>query len=822
MKAVNKTKGLARAIVGHPRATLLLALACAAALTPIALRVRLDTNVLDLFPQNHPATAAFARFSRTFVTEQVLIVLAESDDPSTLVRFADEYAARMARSPRVAEVRHRLSAGAGAVLREHLLALLGPEEIDALGAFRSRAAVEAQVRRLRSLLSSPGGSALAPLLTADPLELLSRLGKRMMHGLPVDAQSGYFRSADGKALLLFIRPKASSLDIESSRALITEASATALGLGARLTSGEFHGGPVPEIGFSGACAYAVAYRDWLHDDMSRSTTLSGVAVLVLFAFFFRAIFVLPLVAAPLFLGLLGTTAFSAVFFGRVNAVSLAFGTILLSIGIDIPIQLYNRLREELRGRAPKEALATTLTTLAGPATVATLGPSLVFFACGLSAYRGLSELGILAGVGLLFNLLAMLTVFPALLSLLPPRFWARPAREGSGRVLGVFGRLIALRPSLVLSMALLIFVGSIPFAVRLRFERGLFTHPKNMPAVRVEAELERRFGKRERALIILVEQPRLEEALEQSDAWLPALEQLEREGLLRGFQTLATLLPSRKTQAARQARLEKQHPREIAAELRRALTETSFDLAPFQPFLNQLEHPRRLELRDLTVGDFDFLVRNHLQKDDGTYRLASLVYPAQGQEKGTVAALERVAKRIGGTVTGRPILEQVLGDIAAHDTWVATVVSTATVVLLLAIYYRRRRPFVAVLLPLALAWVGFGGALVLLGIPLNLFNLLSVPLIIGYGIDDHIFLVHQHESDPTHDAGHTISTTGRAIVLTSLSTMAGFLPLATAHFDGLRQLGLAGALAVGLCLIAAFAVLPALLTLLWPNRGNRH
>src|SRR6185369_12539379 len=49
----------------------------------------------------------------------------------------------------------------------------------------------------------------------------------------------------------------------------------------------------------------------------------------------------------------------------------------------------------------------------------------------------------------------------------------------------------------------------------------------------------------------------------------------------------------------------------------------------------------------------------------------------------------------------------------------------------------------------AAAHVGFGAALAVLDIPLNLFNLLAVPLVIGYGIDDHVFLVHRYEEDPS-------------------------------------------------------------------------
>jgi predicted RND superfamily exporter protein len=103
--------------------------------------------------------------------------------------------------------------------------------------------------------------------------------------------------------------------------------------------------------------------------------------------------------------------------------------------------------------------------------------------------------------------------------------------------------------------------------------------------------------------------------------------------------------------------------------------------------------------------------------------------------------------------------------------------------------------------------------------PLHLYNLLCVPLVIGYGIDDHIFLVHRHEASApaARDPVLVLRTTGRAIVLTTLSTMAGFLGLLPAHFVGLRQLGLGGALAVLLCMLAALLVLPALLALFWPR-----
>src|SRR5262245_32822894 len=126
---------LARLVVRGPGAVLLGALALSVAATPLALRVRhLDTDPLDLLPRAVPEAATFARYSRLFGGEQLLLVLVESSDPARLASFADAYAAALRARPDVQEVRERLSGETAARLRDHLLDLLDDEEIDALAA----------------------------------------------------------------------------------------------------------------------------------------------------------------------------------------------------------------------------------------------------------------------------------------------------------------------------------------------------------------------------------------------------------------------------------------------------------------------------------------------------------------------------------------------------------------------------------------------------------------------------------------------------------------------------------------------------------------
>jgi predicted RND superfamily exporter protein len=824
------SSALARLVTGRPRTVLLSAFLLTLALAPFVARLRFDTDVYDLFPRERPAAAAFARFSKSFIAEPVVIVLAESADTARLAAFVDPFAAELRGSPRIAEVRHRLTAEAGRFFLDHLIALLDEPALEALAHRSEPAELRARLSKLRGLLSAPGGSALAPVLTADPFELLPLVQKRMGGGMQIDATSGLFRSADGQAVVIYVRPKQVSPDAEQTRALLDELGVLAAKHGGVVSAdGSYHDRKdAVELSFVGPSVYAMHYRDWLHRDMTRSTVLSALAVLILFGLFFRALRVLPLVGLPLLVGVAWTGALAEIIFSRVNAVSLAFGTVLIAIGIDLPIQLYNRLREELCRHEPREALRITVERFAGPAILATLGPAAVFVACTVSHFRGLRELGALSALGLTVNCVAMLTIFPALLAALPSRWWgARGVPVAPRGILRALGTFSQRRPWPILALAAVALVVALPAALRVRFDRQLFAQPPLMPPSRVQAELSRRFGQMDDAAIAYVEERGAdgdaldERALQGGDRWLAAARRLEQEGLLRGHQSLSAIVASEATQRRRHELVERMDPAARVAEIRKALEEADFAPDALDGFLRQLEGPfTPLRVRELP-DELGFLVRLHLHRAPGEVALATMLYPDEGaRHDQAIAALEALSRELGGVVTGRPLVEPALRDAAEHDVLRATELAALLVVVLVVLYHRRWRPSLAILLPLALAWSLFGAALYLLGIPLNLYNLLAVPLVIGYGIDDHVFLLHRHVEGGGRDVGEALASTGRAVVVTSLATMAGFLPIAFAQFPALRLLGVSGALAVGFCLLAAFAVLPALLAVLLPEERS--
>jgi predicted RND superfamily exporter protein len=831
-------------LLKRPALLLAVLLLLSVLLLPLLRRVNLQGDLVDLLPRSSVAAQTFATYQRNLAAGQELVVLATCADPDQLVKFADSYAEALRKLPQVEQVTHRISGDSLRFLREHLLLLLNDADLDELERRLAPEALRTRAQELRALLSAPGGSAMAPLLAADPLELTSLVAQRLSSGLQVDARSGYLRTADGTALLLKVRPRFAPMKWELGEQLVADASRLAVELGGEVATDSFTSGARPKVAFTGSYAFPPYFRRWMEQDMKLSTLLSVGSVLLLFGVFFRSLRILPVVLLPLGLSGLWTAIAAAVLFGRISGVSMAFATILIAIGIDVPIQLYNRLREELarahsQGLPLPEVVRKTVVMLASPALMATVGPALVFLCCGLSDFGGLNQLGLLAGLGLLLNCVAMLTVFPALLLVLPTKLWlgrlptaAQQAQAATQRSwLAALGRLSGARPRTVLLCAALLFVGALPLLSRVGLGKDLLTMDMGgMPPALTQTEISRRFGEHQRFLVVLLKDSDGERALRRGDQWQEALEPLRKQGLLMGYEAISTLAPSETTQALRRARLAKLNLPQAAERLRAALDEAGFAPEPFADFLQQLQAAPQslstLKMEDLGKTELGFLLRSHVadvpaDASHPAHRLVALYLFAPANEKlpQTLAQLQALADGpLGGGLTGLPLLEEQLRSLLQRDMVRVTGVSVVGVVLLLLLYYRRWRPFLAVVLPLLLAWVLFGAALGALGMPLNLYNLLAVPLCIGYGIDDHIFLVHRHEATPAaeRDPALVLRTTGRAIVLTTLSTMAGFMGLLPAHFAGLRQLGFCGALAVMLCLLAAFMVLPALLALWWP------
>lgn len=174
------------------------------------------------------------------------------------------------------------------------------------------------------------------------------------------------------------------------------------------------------------------------EDMLLASVLAFLGVAVLMVLGFRSLRHPLISLVMLIVGMCWTMGFITVAIGHLNILSVSFATILIGMGIDFGVHFLERyLACRHTGMELQPAIIkTSLTTGPGIVTCA-LSTSLAFFCAGVTSFLGVSELGIIAGGGVLLCALAAFFVLPPLLCLvdrhvseakLPQAFAGTPLR----------------------------------------------------------------------------------------------------------------------------------------------------------------------------------------------------------------------------------------------------------------------------------------------------------------------------------------------------------------------------------------------------------
>ena len=132
------------------------------------------------------------------------------------------------------------------------------------------------------------------------------------------------------------------------------------------------------------------------------------------------------------------------------------------------------------------------------------------------------------------------------------------------------------------------------------------------------------------------------------------------------------------------------------------------------------------------------------------------------------------------------------------------------------IHFRSLASVVLALLPVAIGTIWMVGLMGLLGVPFNPANIMTLPLVIGIGVTNGIHILNRfaEEQNPSILA----KSTGKAVLVSALTTIAGFGSLIPAKHQGIASLGIVMSIGVATCMIAALTFLPALLNLLDARR----
>jgi len=212
----------------------------------------------------------------------------------------------------------------------------------------------------------------------------------------------------------------------------------------------------------------------------------------------------------------------------------------------------------------------------------------------------------------------------------------------------------------------------------------------------------------------------------------------------------------------------------------------------------------------LTLDDVPSYLRQHFVGKSGRY-LLQIFARDNIWERDPMQTFVSQLQTIDADVTGPPVVAFYAIRNMQQGYVRGGVYAMLTIVGLTFLHFRRLKPTLLALLPLGVAALWMVPGMALFGVQMNIANLIVIPLFMGMAIDNGIHLVDRALEPPRLAAQRATQSTGRAVVLATLTTILGFGSLMVARHAGIFSFGLLCALSVGCNLLAVLTILPLLL-----------
>lgn len=749
-------------------------------------RIRMEENIEAMLPDRGSQVAGDFRLLQQapFARKLVITLRSETEgNAEALIAAVDELAAAL--DPKlfplvVTGPGNQLQTGLIPLLLEALPSLLSEAELGALANDLQGEGVALRLQESYRHLLAPEGWAMKGLIRRDPLSLhtLALEKLRFLNMIPqARLVAEHFVTADGKNALLVAETTIPITDSAGARALRDGFEAAAAktvppGITAGMLSGHL---------------YTLANAEAIQGDLWRIIGCSTLAMAALFFCFlrsFRAVFVFLVPVAVLCFA----TVAVALFYPSVSAVTIGFGGVLLGICVDFGLHVYFALRQGgdkpgvVLGEVARPVLFGGLTTIAA------------FSVLLFSDLPGQRQLAVFSIAGLSAALLLSLLVLPHLISTGPMGSNAvQPLRRagpgGSDRrrylIIGGWGLLMAL---------------CLWQALQLQFNGDLRRMSLTPPELQAaEQDLRRTWGDFRGQAMLWAEGEDLQQALQINGRLFDRLSQ--QEG---GFQpvSIAPLLPAQEVQQANRTRWrafwQGEEGRGVLKRLEMEARALGFSDGAFEPFTQALaSEAQNLTLEDFEKAGLKTLVDSLVSRDEGRVRVLTLV-PDSPELAGWIKSESDLPVRLVSQGHFRQQISEAIG----RD-FIRFILSASVVVLvLLSLLFRHPGKVLAAATPVVTGLLVMFGITGALGWEFNLFNIVASVLVIGLGVDYGIFMVCKVTEGLDR-------ATGQAVLVSGLTTLAGFGALVLARHPALHSIGVTVLLGIGAAIPAALLVVPA-------------
>jgi uncharacterized protein len=549
----------------------------------------------------------------------------------------------------------------------------------------------------------------------------------------------------------------------------------------------------------------------------------------------------------LFIGLSITTAAGLAMVGSLNLLSIAFAVLFVGLGVDFGIQYSVRYRSErFKGDDLKAALVKAAERSAVPLSLAAMATAAGFLSFLPTDYKGISELGEIAGVGMLVAFTSSITVLPALLKLFNPPGEMEPVGYA---FLAPVDHFLEKHRVVIIVGTLVIAIAGLPLLYFLRFD----FNPINLRNPKVESiatflDLRKDPNTGANAINVMTNSDsdarKIAERMEKlpevlSVRWLESFVPEDQPAKLRliaqGARILTPALnpdsidpaPSDaenvealkgSVESLRRTAGDAKGPGAVAS---RRLADALAKLAdsnqatrdkaqaifvtPLRTVLDELK--KSLQAQPVSLKTLPPDLVNTWKTKDGLQRVEALPR-GDPNDNDTLRRFATAVLAAEPTAIGGPVSILKSGDLVVKAFIQAGICALVVISLLLWLTLRRVTDVLLTLVPLLVAGAVTLEICVLIGMPLNFANIVALPLLLGVGVAFKIYYVTAWRSGRTNLLQSSLT---RAIFFSAMTTATAFGSLWLSNHPGTASMGKLLALSLVTTLAAVLLFQPALM-----------
>ncbi|MFQ5715736.1 MAG: RND family transporter [Nitrospinales bacterium] len=612
----------------------------------------------------------------------------------------------------------------------------------------------------------------------------------------------YYRGKSEKNYYIFVQPKGTITNTAFTKDFVNaiQREIQLSGLEAKT--------PDLRIKLTGSLIVRLEENQTVVSDLTKSALLAGVLTTSIILIYTRTFIAFPLIIVPLLLSLTYTFALTRLIIGHINIISGFLIAILMGLGVDYGIHLYIRFNQELcKGKSIPGALEVVMTQVGRSGLIAMLTTISVFSILIFSDFRGFSEFGTIAALGIICAFVTYFFLFPAQALYYDKHFWLREPKPRRFNL--NISRLYSNTPYFPAAMFLLMMASGFFLLPKVEFEYDFQKLRGDSPAADYETVATRDFGFAFSPTLVLT--PKKENLFYIHQALEKIRRQNDKDSTIGSHYSLN--LFSAKEYESKKDILDQ--IRNIFDEdediIKLALGKSRFEKLRRQingkPF-DDSNVPPSLTQKYTAQGEYLLLIRSPADKNFFDVRN---IYQLEKEIQSLKKAMAE--KNIKTSILNENLLAaKVMEWVKEKGPW--AMAAAAGIVFLILLFDMRSFGWaVKTFLPLFTGLVLTGAFMALFDVKLNFINFVMLPSIIGMMIDHCIYLAHHIQDYSRGETLKSLQETGSAIILSALTSFAGYASLNVASHKGIQSIATLVEMGIFTCTVCVLFMLPALFQL---------